>query len=162
MFAIFRRSIKVLGSLLLVGLTLSPLPAFAKGDSALVQTMPWPKDVQLLNASPLTLYENLHVLGAKWGVVQESYFIHHKMDTLLHAVGPCELGQFINPKSPHQKFYFAVIKNGLGKPVAYAINRKIFLNLFSFRHAIHDHSDWEMIGSALGLYSGTVSVPLNG
>ncbi len=161
MHAIFRRPINVLCGFLLVGLTLSPLPAFAKGGSASVPTMPWPKDVQLLNASPLTLYENLHISGAKWSVVQESHFIHH-LDTLLHSEGPCELGQFVNPGAPHQKFYFAVIKNNLGKPIVYAINRRIILSLVNFRHAIHDHSDWEMIGSALGLYSGTVSVPLSG
>lgn len=160
MHAIFRRPIKVLCSFLLFGLILSPFSASAKSDLSIPLTMPWPKDVKLLNVSPLTLYENLHVNGARWSVVQESHFIH-LVGTSFHGMGQCELGQFVNPRSPHQKYYFAVLKNTLGKPVAYAINRRIFLSLINFRHAIHDHSDWEMIGSTLGLYSGTVSVPLS-
>ena len=163
----------------LFGMLMSPLSASAKGSGVIAvspsratstasmkpdassSSSQAISDVQLLNSSPITLYENLRMGGAKWKVQQEVHFVHHVSLSWLHLFQPqSQVELFVNPKAPFQKFYIAVIKNSNGKPVAYMINRKIFFSLGSFRRSIHDPSDWEMIGRTLGLYSGTISVPL--
>ncbi len=109
----------------------------------------------------ITLYENLALKVKQVSLLKETQFVKNISVHRLHLVQPSyEVWAFSNPNSPRNVFFITKVTDQYTGLVVYFLNGQQYWTANALQNAIKDQVDWEAIGRALGVYSGSISVPL--
>jgi len=143
------RVIKALGVSVMLASTmvLGAVPAFAaKAPITRMQTSAVP-------AYPL--FNNLKVAAAKWSYADELQYVQ--------SLRPGSAEVLIKPfQAPNGQLFFCGVISLPHRQRLYLVNREIFTSLAKWRSYIQDASDFELIGHTLGVYTGPITVTIQG
>lgn len=112
----------------------------------------------VMNQNPGRLFDNLHAPAANWSVPDESRYVDSLMKPLSADGANSMMAQFVTPNGHH--YFFGIVRTDHPVNVIYFANKRSFQTLDQFKAFIHDTSDWELIGTSLGIYAGPISVSL--
>ncbi|MCY0900972.1 MAG: hypothetical protein OWU32_02155 [Firmicutes bacterium] len=133
----------ILASTMMLGV----VPAFAaKAPIAATQTYALP-------AYPL--FDNLKVASAKWSYADEMQYVQSlRLGSTVDLVKPF--------RAPNGQVFFCGVISLAHRQRLFLVNRQTFTSLAKWRSYIQDASDFELIGHTLGVYTGPITVTVQG